>query len=278
MADPRKIKLVLAYDGTRYNGWQFQKNGLSIQAVLEEKIGVLTRERVRVVGSGRTDAGVHALGQVCHFETRSRLGPEVFFKGLNGLLPDDILVRHACEAEPGFHARYSARSKVYEYRILNLPLPDPFLRRYVWHISRPLDAAFMSQCLSLVLGRHDFTSFRSSGSNNRNPVRRIHTARVEGPENGLIRLVLEADGFLRHMVRNMAGTLVDAGAGRTSVEEFQDILRAGDRRRAGIKAPAGGLFLVRVAYGEGGVNPQVTRGGPPGPGVSGIPGRSRVSW
>ncbi len=249
MADARKIKLVIAYDGTRYHGWQFQKNDLSIQAVLEEKIHIMTRERVKVISSGRTDAGVHALGQVCHFETRTLIRPEEIQKGLNSLLPDDILVRRAETGPPDFHARYSARSKVYEYRILNRPEPDVFLRNYVWHVSHPLDLKLLGQCLSLIKGEHDFTSFRSTGSNNQNPVRRIFRAELlRGPEDGLIRLVLEANGFLRHMVRSMTGTLVDAGMGKTSVDGFLDILRAKDRQRAGIKAPARGLFLVRVVY------------------------------
>lgn len=248
MADARKIKLVTAYDGTRYHGWQFQKNGLSIQAVLEEKIYTMTREQVKVIGSGRTDAGVHALGQVCHFETRTRLRPDELQRGLNSLLPDDIHIRRAETAPPDFHARYSARSKVYEYRILNRPEPDVFLRNYVWHVSYPLDLKVLGQCLSLIRGEHDFTSFRSTGSNNQNPVRRIFRAELRGPEHGLIRLVLEANGFLRHMVRSMTGTLVEAGMGKTSVDGFLDILGAKDRQRAGIKAPARGLFLVRVVY------------------------------
>ncbi len=254
MADARKIKLVIAYDGTRYHGWQFQKNGLSIQAVLEEKIQVMTREQVKVIGSGRTDAGVHALGQVCHFATRTRLEPDEIQKGLNSLLPDDILVRLAEAAPADFHARYSVKSKIYEYRILNRREPDVFLRNYVWHVSYPLDLKVLGQCLSLIQGEHDFTSFRSTGSNNQNPVRCIFKAGLRGPEDGLVRLVLEANGFLRHMVRSMAGTLVDVGMGKISVDGFLDILEAKDRQRAGIKAPARGLFLVRVVYeGEDGV-------------------------
>jgi tRNA pseudouridine38-40 synthase len=248
MADPRKIKLVLAYDGTQYHGWQYQKNGLSIQAVLEERIHVITRERARVIASGRTDAGVHALGQVCHFETRSRLEPDELKKGLNSLLPPDILVRRAEAVPASFHARYSARSKVYEYRILNSTDPDVFLRNYAWHISRPLDLKALGACLSIVQGEHDFTSFRSSGSNNRNPIRHILRTELKGPENGIIRLVFEASGFLRHMVRNMTGTLVEVGMGKISVRGFLEILLARDRRKAGRKAPSEGLFLVRVIY------------------------------
>jgi len=248
MADEQSIKLTLAYDGSRYHGWQRQKNGLTIQEVLEDRIQVMVGEPICVLGSGRTDAGVHALGQVCHFKTRSTLRPEDFERGLNGLLPRDIHVRRAEMAPPGFHARYSALRKVYEYRILNRPDPDVFLRHYIWHIDRPLDTEAVTRCLDRVQGEHDFTSFRSSGSSNRNPVRRMFSARLSGPDCGLIRITFEADGFLRHMVRNLVGTLVDVGMGKTSVEGFVRILEAGDRQKAGIKAPAQGLFLVRVCY------------------------------
>ncbi len=248
MADPRKIKLTLAYDGTRYHGWQLQKNGLTIQEVLEDKLRVMTQEPVRVFGSGRTDAGVHALGQVCHFESHSRLGPEALQKGLNGLLPDDIHVVHTERVPAGFHARYDARSKVYEYRILNRPEPDVFLRRTTWHVTRPLDREAIRQGLACLRGEHDFSSFRSAGSGNRNPVRRMLQAELCEPGPGLVHLVFEANGFLRHMVRNLVGTLVDVGTGKISLEGLEKILEAGDRARAGVKAPATGLFLVEVRY------------------------------
>ncbi len=248
MTDPRKLRLRLAYDGTRYHGWQSQKNGITIQEVLEEKLGILTQEPIRVIGSGRTDAGVHALGQACHFETCSRLHPEAVRKGLNSLLPDDVLVRGAREVPSGFHARYDARSKVYEYRMLNRDEPDVFLRRHTWHVARPMDLDAVRRCLSLLRGEHDFTSFRSTGSGNRNPVRHMLRAEMHGTGDGVLRLVFEANGFLRHMVRNLVGTLVDAGAGKTSVEGFSRILEARDRREAGPKAPPQGLFLVSVRY------------------------------
>ncbi len=248
MADSRKLRLILAYDGTRYHGWQSQKNGLTIQEVLEEKLGVMTREPIRVFGSGRTDAGVHALGQACHFETRSHLQPEVFHKGLNSLLPADIRVKRAEVVPFGFHARYNARSKVYEYRILHQREPDVFLRDHTWHIPRPLDLEAVKRCLTSIQGEHDFTSFRSAGSANQNPVRRMLRAGILGPEEGVIRLIFEANGFLRHMVRNLVGTLVNVGTGKTSVDGFLKILKARDRRKAGVKAPPQGLFLVHVHY------------------------------
>ncbi|MCF8063433.1 MAG: tRNA pseudouridine(38-40) synthase TruA [Deltaproteobacteria bacterium] len=250
MVDSRKVKLTLAYDGTRYHGWQIQKNGLTVQEVLEGKLRIMTQEPVRVFGSGRTDAGVHALGQVCHFETHSRLQPETLRKGLNSLLPGDIHVVQTENVHPGFHARYDARSKVYEYRILNRAEPDVFLRRYAWHLTRPLRLEALRQALSRVRGEHDFSSFRSTGSGNRNPVRRVLRAELQEPECGLVHLVFEANGFLRHMVRNLVGTLVDVGTEKISAADFVEILNARDRRLAGAKAPAQGLFLVRVRYGE----------------------------
>jgi len=248
MAENRKIKLTLSYDGSRYHGWQRQKNGLSIQEVLEDKISLMTRKSVRITGSGRTDAGVHAVGQVCHFSTSARLPAEVFKNGLNSLLPEDILVRRAEEAPENFHARYDAESKVYEYRILNREDPDVFLRAYTWHIARPLDLGAMENCLALLPGRRDFSSFRSAGSSNRNPVRRILRAELLASPNGLVKLVFEADGFLRHMVRNIVGTLVGAGFGKTTEAGFLGILNAMDRQRAGVKAPPEGLFLMSVRY------------------------------
>ena len=247
--DRRNIKMVLAYDGTQYHGWQWQKNALSIQAIVEEKIQILTREHVTVIASGRTDAGVHALHQVCHFLTHSDMDPESIRKGLNSLLPEDILVRHAEQAPFDFHARYSVKSKTYEYRLLNREQPDLFIRHYAWHMPRKLDMARMEACLSLLRGRHDFSSFKSARSDNLNPVREMIRAELhDSPDSGLICFVFEADGFLRHMVRNMVGTVVEVGSGRISLEEFQEILGAKDRKRAGLNAPPQGLFLTMVRY------------------------------
>lgn len=241
--------MVLAYDGTTYHGWQRQKNDLTIQGIVEEKIQVLTREQVTVIASGRTDAGVHALHQVCHFFTHSDMAPESIQKGLNSLLPEDILVRQAELAPPDFHARYSVKSKTYEYRILNREQPDLFLRNYAWHVPWKLDRTAMEACVSLLRGRHDFSSFRSSGSDNVNPVRQMIRSELHGsPDEGLIHFAFEADGFLRHMVRNIVGTVIEVGSGRTTADGFLQILEAKDRKRAGIKAPPQGLFLTMVQY------------------------------
>ena len=241
--------MVLAYDGTQYHGWQWQKNALTLQAIVEEKIQILTREHVTVIASGRTDAGVHALHQVCHFLTHSDMAPESIRKGLNSLLPEDIFVRHAEQAPLDFHARFSVKRKTYEYRLLNREQPDLFLRHYAWHVARKLDVPVMEACVPLLRGRHDFSSFRSSGSENLNPVREMIQSELHGPsEEGLFRFIFEADGFLRHMVRNIVGTVVEVGSGRIRPEEFLKIFEAKDRKRAGLNAPPQGLFLTMVRY------------------------------
>ena len=245
----KNIKLILDYDGSQYHGWQRQSNGISIQEVIEEKLETMVGAPVKLFASGRTDAGVHAINQVCNFTTRSNIAPDAIKRGLNSLLPDGIHVKAAEYAPVEFHARYSARSKSYEYRILNQKDPDIFLRRYLWHISLPLDLEEMAKCLSVLKGTHDFSSFRSSGSENTNPVRTISRAELHGPdEDEILRIVIEADGFLRHMVRNIVGTVVDAGLGKIGVDRFREILASKDRRSAGVKAPAKGLFLVSVLY------------------------------
>jgi tRNA pseudouridine38-40 synthase len=252
MLDERTIKLTLAYDGSRFHGWQRQKNGLTIQEILEDKIGMMTQEPICVVGSGRTDAGVHARAQVCHFRTHSTIPCEGFEKGLNSFLPEDIRVCRAEDVPAAFHARYSATSKVYAYQLLHRPEPDLFLRKTTWHVPGPLDLDAMRRCLARIEGEHDFSSFRSAGSTNRNPVRRVFHADLQGPDRGILTITLEANGFLRHMVRNIVGTLVDVGRGRIPEEAFPGILEARDRQKAGIKAPPGGLFLMAVRYGSDG--------------------------
>ena len=248
MASQRNIKLVLAYDGSRYHGWQRQKNAQTIQGVLEDGIERMTGQRATLIASGRTDAGVHALHQVCHFMTRSDITPESFRRGLNSLVSPDIFIREAVYVPLDFHARYDAKSKIYEYRILNRPHPDVFLRFYTWHIRVRLDMDEMKKCLRLLPGRQDFSSFRSSGSGNIDPVREMTRAEFSTSGGGLLHLFFEADGFLRHMVRNIVGTLVDVGLGKMAVEDFGKILESRDRRKAGIKAPPQGLFLKMVRY------------------------------
>jgi len=244
----RNIKLILEYDGSGYHGWQRQKNDLTIQEVLEENIGIITRETVVVLGSGRTDAGVHALHQVCNFKTNSNIASEPMRSGLNSLLPDDIYIKKLEDVSPDFHSRYSAKSKVYEYRIWNRQEPDLFLRNLIWHVRGKLFIEDIRSCLFLLTGEHDFSSFRSSGSSNRNPVRKMMRAELIQPEEGILNLIFEAEGFLRHMVRNIAGTVMEVGRGRITTEDFNEIFQAKDRRKAGINAPPQGLFLKDVKY------------------------------
>ena len=208
----------------------------------------MTGETVRLIAAGRTDAGVHALHQVCHFHTNSSLAPDVIRRGLNSLLPGDIFVSRAEYAPPDFHARYSVKSKIYEYRILNQADPDPFLRFHAWHVPSPLNLPEIERCLSFLVGEHDFSSFMSAGSNVRDAVRNLMRAEVHAGEEGLLLMIFQADGFLRHMVRNLAGTLVEVGRGRRDSEGFLKIFHAKDRRTAGVRAPAHGLFLKMVLY------------------------------
>ena len=244
----KNIKLILAYDGTHYHGWQRQSGSLTIQEVLEKHIQQMTGESISLIASGRTDAGVHALNQVCHFFTATDIPPDNIKRGLNSLLPDDIYIRHADYVPLDFHARYHAKSKTYEYRILNRKEPIPFLRLYTWHVPRQLDLGGMEQCMALLTGQHDFSSFRSSGSGNIDPVREILRAEISGPDRDILYFRLEGTGFLRHMVRNILGTVMEVGLGKMSPAQFEEIFHAKDRKRAGIKAPPQGLFLKMVAY------------------------------
>jgi tRNA pseudouridine38-40 synthase len=244
----RNIRLVVAYDGAGYHGWQRQKNGLTVQAVIEESLQVMTEMPVKLLASGRTDAGVHALNQVCNFNTSSQIPIDALRRGLNALLPSDILVKEAVVVPLEFHSRYGAKSKIYEYRILNRQDPDIFRRNILWHIRYPLDVKKMSECLSLLRGTHDFSAFKSTGSANTDPVRTIMVAGIEADEDGVLRIIVEGNGFLRHMVRNIVGTLVEVGQGRMDTKDFAEILESRDRRLAGRKAPPQGLFLMAVKY------------------------------
>lgn len=244
----RNIRLVVAYDGSRYHGWQRQKNGLTIQAVIEERLQLMTQAPVKLLASGRTDAGVHALKQVCNFKTPSQIPIDTLKRGLNALLPPDIFVKEATVVPLEFHSRYRAKSKIYEYRILNRQNPDIFRRHVLWHIRFPLNVETMSECLSMIRGTHDFSAFKSSGSANTDPVRTILSNSIESDKDGVLRIIVEGNGFLRHMVRNIVGTLVETGTGRMDLKRFAEILESGDRRMAGKKAPPQGLFLVAVTY------------------------------
>jgi tRNA pseudouridine38-40 synthase len=244
----RNIRLLLEYDGTRYHGWQRQAAAVTIQQVLEESLERLTGEKVALIGSGRTDAGVHARGQVANFRTASPIPLQAFHKGMNSLLPKDIAVLSALEAEPSFHARKSARAKTYEYRILNRPTRSPLYHHHAWWIDTPLDLAAMAGAAGALPGEHDFTAFRASGSDNLNPVRRVLAAEWRHEFGGWLIFTVTATGFLRGMVRSLVGTLAEVGRGKAPPSILVELLASGARHLAGPTAPPQGLYLVAVIY------------------------------
>lgn len=248
MEPRRNIRLLLEYDGTRYHGWQRQKDAVTIQQTLEEALRQLTGEKMAVIGSGRTDAGVHALGQVANFRTASPIPLKAFHAGLNSLLPYDIAVLGAREAEPDFHARKSARAKTYEYRILNRPSRSPLHHHYGWWLAAPLDLPAMVQAAATLPGEHDFTAFRASGSDNLNPVRRVLAAQWRLHPGGWLRFTITATGFLRGMVRSLVGTMVEVGQGKAAPGKLGELLGSRARSLAGPTAPPQGLYLVEVVY------------------------------
>lgn len=246
----KNFKLVIEYDGTEFSGWQRQKDRPTIQAEIENALQTMLRERVRLTGSGRTDAGVHALGQVAGFRCETRLSAREIFQGLNGLLPDSIVIRSCTAAAPDFHARFDAIRKTYHYRILNRPLPAAIGRHYVWHVRRNLNWNAMQAAAAALVGEHDFRSFEGSGSPRSSTVRRVFRAEWQRQDPGRFTLQICADGFLRYMVRNIVGTLVEVGSGKITPQQFETILAAADRTLAGATAPARGLFLMSVEYPE----------------------------
>jgi tRNA pseudouridine38-40 synthase len=244
----RTIKLLIEYDGTNYQGWQVQPECPTIQGILEEKLSRLTGERIHLIGSGRTDSGVHALGQVAHFKTQCRMDICTIQRALNSLLPHDIVIQKVEEVDEGFHARKHSKSKVYEYRILNRNLRSAFHRGYVWHIPQKLNLMEMKKATQGLIGEHDFSAFRTVGSPTRTAVRRVIRAEWQRGREGLIRFEIEANGFLKQMVRSIIGTLVEIGKGRMKASDFKKILNSKDRTEAGPTAPAHGLFLKEVKY------------------------------
>jgi tRNA pseudouridine38-40 synthase len=244
-------KLVVAYEGTAYSGWQIQSNALTIQGIIKNVLKVLLRrEDVTLIGSGRTDAGVHALGQVAHFQHDQMLDLYRFLISLNGLLPKDIRVKSIESAPEGFHAQYSAVGKEYHYQLYLERIMDPFHRLHSWHVIPKLDLDLMKQAATLFEGTHDFTSFANescSGSAARDPVRTLYRLDIKPTEGG-VRLEFEGNGFLYRMVRNIVGALVAVASGRIGIEEIDPIFKTRDRSKAPKSAPAQGLFLVRVDY------------------------------
>jgi tRNA pseudouridine38-40 synthase len=244
------VKLVLSYDGTRYVGWQVQPNGPSIQAELERALSTLHKEPVRVTGAGRTDSGVHALGQVASLAVERPLPPGAYVKGLNALLPEDIAIRHAEVRDAPFDARRDARGKRYRYRIENLPTRAPLGRLQAWQVFRALDVAAMRAAAALLLGRHDFGAFRAADCAAHHAVRDLRRLDVIGEGGGRIEVVAEATAFLKHMVRNLVGTLVEVGLGARAPDSMAGLLASRDRTLAGRTAPPQGLVMEEVFYGR----------------------------
>jgi tRNA pseudouridine38-40 synthase len=244
----RNIKLTLAYDGTDFNGWQTQPGYRTVQETLEAALAALTGEaRVRVNASGRTDAGVHALGQVVNFYSATRHPPDVLVRALNAHLPADVVVRDAADVPQAFDANRDARRKLYRYVIHDGPVPGLFLRRYYCQSRHPLDATAMARAAAALRGRHDFRSFETEWPNRLSSVRTV-THLAVSRAGDWIWLDVEADGFLYNMVRAIAGTLMNVGRGYWPESYVAEALAAGDRKLAGPTAPAQGLFLVRVTY------------------------------
>jgi tRNA pseudouridine38-40 synthase len=245
----RRIKLAVAYDGTAYAGWQVQPNGTTVQSVMEGALARILQEPVRLRAAGRTDAGVHAREQVVDFADAGRRDLATIVRGGNGLLPPDIRILSASGAPESFDARRHATEKEYRYFLYLSPVDSPFFSRYAWHIAAPLDLGAVREGLSRLVGEHDFTSFRGQGCTAISPVRRIFRAEMAKHDvPGLWSIDVAGAGFLRHMVRNIVGTVVDAGKGKHLPERVGEILHARDRTQAGVTAPAHGLFLWRVAY------------------------------
>ncbi len=247
----RSFKLTLSYDGSNYAGWQIQPGQTTLQETLELALHKITGETIRVTASGRTDAGVHAIAQVVGFRSQTHLAPEVLARALNAELPHDMAVASVELAPDGFHATGSAVRKRYRYVIDDGPHRDVFQRQYVWHFRSRLDAAAMHRAAQALLGRHDFSSFETSGSGRESSVRTVFEICVErgqAPNADRLTIEVEADGFLYNMVRTIVGTLVEVGRGTQTEAWPAEVLAAQDRSAAGQTAPAQGLFLVRVEY------------------------------
>ncbi len=243
----RNIKLTIEYDGTNYQGWQKQKRGSTIQNTLEEAIRVVTNEEIEVIGSSRTDAGVHAKGFVANFKTNSKIPSEKYREAINHKLPKDIVILNSEEVDEKFHARYNARGKTYSYSILNRDVPPAINRNYLYHVKRKLDIEAMKEACKYFIGTYDFSAFKSSGSSVKTTIRTIFELYIE-ENNDVIKVYVTGDGFLYNMVRIIVGTLIMVGSNKIKPNEIENIIAEKDREKAGICVPATGLVLEKVYY------------------------------
>ncbi len=244
----RHIRLVVEYDGVSLCGWQRQANGATVQGHVEDALADLLGAPTPVIGASRTDAGVHARGQVCAFWTERTIPVGGIQRALNGRLPPEISIVRADEVPDDFHPRFSARGKHYRYAILTRTHRSPRLRDRAWHLHRPLDLAAMQAGAAALIGEHDFAAFRAAGCSAKTTVRRISAIEVSTPEPDLVQIDVRGNAFLRNMVRIVAGTLVEVGAGDRPISQVAEILASRDRTIGGITAPAHGLELVEVYY------------------------------
>lgn len=243
----KRVKLVVAYDGTNYHGWQVQDNGITIEEVLNRTISELVQEDIKVIGASRTDAGVHACGNVAVFDTESRIPGDKFSFALNQRLPDDIRIQESCEVDADFHPRYADTVKTYEYNILNRRFELPSKRLYAAFCYYPMDIERMNQAAAYLVGEHDFKSFCSAGAQVQTMVRTIYAVNVT-KEDDMVHIRITGNGFLYNMVRIIAGTLMQVGTGLMEPEQVKEILEARDRSKAGPTAVAKGLTLVEIRY------------------------------
>ena len=246
---PKKFKTIVEYDGSNYHGWQFQPDQPTVQGELERALEKIFHIRIPVYGAGRTDAGVHASGQVAHLIAAWKHPVGNFQKALNSILPDNICIKDLSEADADFHARHSAISKIYQYQILNQESRAPLKQRFSWHVSRSLSVSKLDEASHYLLGAHDFASFGSPTSGTTSTVREIYQAGWEkGHEDQMLVFTICGSGFLRYMVRSLVGTLIQVGLGKITVRDFQGILACCDRSKSGPTAPPQGLCLVSVQY------------------------------
>lgn len=243
----KRVKLVVAYDGTNYHGWQVQDNGITIEEVLNRTISELVQEDIKVIGASRTDAGVHACGNVAVFDTESRIPGDKFSFALNQRLPEDIRIQESCEVDADFHPRYADTVKTYEYNILNRRFELPSKRLYAAFCYYPMDIERMNQAAAYLVGEHDFKSFCSAGAQVQTTVRTIYAVNVTKHDD-MVHIRITGNGFLYNMVRIIAGTLMQVGTGLMEPEQVKEILEARDRSKAGPTAVAKGLTLVEIRY------------------------------